>query len=75
MQPNSDQAFAAGLARLIADEDLRFVMGQRAREFVTQNYSKDRLLGDVSTLYQELMHNASFHLPHSSSNRSLASRV
>src|SRR5262249_54624502 len=48
-------AFARGLARLIEDEPLRRQMAARGHEFVTQNYSKDRLLRDVADLYQQLL--------------------
>ncbi|HKZ02955.1 MAG TPA: glycosyltransferase [Pyrinomonadaceae bacterium] len=49
------QGFAAGLARLIGDSNLRSELGERGLEFVEQNYSKERLLNDVSSLYRELM--------------------
>jgi glycosyltransferase involved in cell wall biosynthesis len=54
--PSGDaHGFAAGLARLIADANLRCELGERGLEFVEQNYSKERLLNDVSSLYRELM--------------------
>ena len=54
VRPMDVAAFAHGLARLILDEDLRRAMGMRGRRFVEQNYSKERLLKDVTNLYQEL---------------------
>lgn len=54
VRPNDAEAFAAGLARLVMDEDLRRAMGGRGRRFVEQYYSKERLLKDVANLYQEL---------------------
>lgn len=49
------QAFAAGLARLVADAELRYELGERGQQFVESKYSKQRLLDDVSRLYDELM--------------------
>lgn len=58
VRPNDAEAFAEGLARLVCAEDLRRAMGVRGQRFVEQNYSKERLLKDVSNLYQELMEEA-----------------
>jgi glycosyltransferase involved in cell wall biosynthesis len=55
VSPGDAQSFAAGLARLIGDANLRSELGERGLEFVEQNYSKERLLNDVSSLYRELM--------------------
>lgn len=49
------ESFAAGLSRLVADEDLRRQLGQSGREFVVRNYAKERLLADISTLYEQLI--------------------
>ena len=49
------ETFARGLVRLIEDEALRRELAIRGRQFVEKNYSKDRLLGDVATLYQQLI--------------------
>ena len=46
--------FASGLERLINDQALRDSLGQLGLEFVTQNYSKERLLADVARLYRGL---------------------
>jgi glycosyltransferase involved in cell wall biosynthesis len=54
VRPNDAEAFCEGLARLVAAEDLRRAMGERGRLFVEQNYSRERLLRDVTNLYQEL---------------------
>jgi glycosyltransferase involved in cell wall biosynthesis len=51
---NDEEAFCAGLARLISDEDLRRELGTRGRGFVEAQYSKERLLADVKKLYDEL---------------------
>jgi glycosyltransferase involved in cell wall biosynthesis len=48
------EGFARGLGRLIEDQALRAELGARGLEFVTQNYAKERLLRDISALYQEL---------------------
>lgn len=54
VNPGDAEAFSAGLARLIEDDLLRHLMGQRGQRFIEQNYSKDRLLADVEKLYREL---------------------
>ena len=53
--PGDAEAFAAGLARLVEDHELRNKMAEDGLMFVQQNYSKDRLLADLSSLYSELM--------------------
>ncbi|HEV7860712.1 MAG TPA: glycosyltransferase [Pyrinomonadaceae bacterium] len=54
VQPNDAEAFCEGLTRLIEDEGLRHQMGARGRHFVTRNYSRERLLKDISNLYREM---------------------
>jgi len=54
VRPNDAAAFADGLAHLIADEALRYEIGEHGREFVTENYSKERLLADIAELYSQL---------------------
>jgi glycosyltransferase involved in cell wall biosynthesis len=54
--PSGDvEAFGAGLSRLIHDKSLREEFGARGLEFVQVNYSKERLIEDIKTLYGELM--------------------
>ena len=48
-------AFAAGLARLIEDKELRDKLGRRGFEFVDRNYRKERLLEDIKDLYGQLL--------------------
>ncbi|HEX3151529.1 MAG TPA: glycosyltransferase [Gemmataceae bacterium] len=48
-------AFARGLARLVDDSSLRRTLGARGLAFVTEQYSKDRLLDDMAELYAELL--------------------
>jgi glycosyltransferase involved in cell wall biosynthesis len=50
---NSD-SIASALNHLIRDEKLRREIGQAGLQFVTSQYSKDRLLDDVRQLYVEL---------------------
>ena len=52
------ETFARGLALLISDESLRHEIAARGREFVERNYSKDRLLSDVASLYQQMLSEA-----------------
>jgi glycosyltransferase involved in cell wall biosynthesis len=54
VQPNDAEAFCEGLAHLIEAEELRRQMGERGRHFVTRNYSRERLLKDISNLYREM---------------------
>jgi glycosyltransferase involved in cell wall biosynthesis len=54
VRPNDAEAFCAGLAYLIAAEELRRAMGERGRRFVEEKYSKERLLTDIKGLYHEL---------------------
>jgi glycosyltransferase involved in cell wall biosynthesis len=46
--------FARGLERLIDDPGLRDELGRKGLEFVTRNYSKERLLADIAKLYSDL---------------------
>lgn len=48
------EGFAQGLDALIRDPALRRELGERGREFVAQNYAKERLLRDISKLYAEV---------------------
>ena len=75
VRPDSDTGLAEGLARLIADVELRQTLGRQASEFVARNYSKDRLLEDLSRLYQELLQPAVVAVNNGRVNRSLASRL
>lgn len=52
------ETFALGISRLIDDEALRHEIATRGREFVEENYSKDRLLRDISRLYGQLLSEA-----------------
>ena len=48
-------AFAAGLARLVEDTQLRQTISTRGFEFVQAKYPKPRLLTDIRKLYDELL--------------------
>jgi glycosyltransferase involved in cell wall biosynthesis len=54
VRPNDAAAFCKGLAYMVAAGDLRREMGERGRRFVEENYSKERLLLNVTNLYREL---------------------
>ena len=52
--PGDEEAFVTALSRLIRDRSLRQEIGERGLEFVEVNYSKERLLEDIKSLYKEL---------------------
>jgi glycosyltransferase involved in cell wall biosynthesis len=49
------EGFAAGLTRLVRDDGLRKDLGRSGREFVISNYGKERLLANMSNLYEEIL--------------------
>lgn len=49
------QRFAAHLATLIADTELRQTMGAKGRTFVSEKYSYHRLVKDMEMLYDNLL--------------------
>lgn len=51
-------AFVEGLKILVADANLRREIGERGKDFVYANYSKERLLADIENLYRELVENS-----------------
>jgi glycosyltransferase involved in cell wall biosynthesis len=54
--PSGDAlAFARGLRKLVTDAALRREMGERGLQFVTDQYSRERLLKDIRTLYARLL--------------------
>jgi glycosyltransferase involved in cell wall biosynthesis len=54
VRPKDAAAFSDALAGIVNDEELRREMGARASRFIEQNYSRERLLGDVVNLYREM---------------------
>lgn len=48
------QGLAAALARLAQDQPLRHALGEAARRHVRDRYSHERLIRDISQLYEEL---------------------
>jgi glycosyltransferase involved in cell wall biosynthesis len=55
VSPDDAGAFAAGLARLVDDTPLRRETGARGLQFVTRQYSKERLYKDIESLYYGLL--------------------
>ncbi|HEV2915769.1 MAG TPA: glycosyltransferase [Pyrinomonadaceae bacterium] len=54
--PSHDaEAFGHALAFVIEDDELRRELGERGHRFVERNYSKERLIDDVTKLYEELL--------------------
>ena len=54
VRPNDPEAFGAGLQRLVDNPTLRMDLANRGRQFVWANYSRERLLNDLTTLYRSL---------------------
>lgn len=52
--PDDGEGFAAGVERLVDDPALRRETGARGLQFVTNHYSKERLLKDIENLYLTL---------------------
>lgn len=75
IKPGDARALAAGLARLVSDSALRQELGERGLRFVQQNYSKERLLNDVRSLYGELIQPQAATLKVVSPERHLESRI
>ncbi len=51
VKPQDFSAFTDALNRLIKDNDLRREIGLRAREFVRERFTKERLIKDIENLY------------------------
>jgi glycosyltransferase involved in cell wall biosynthesis len=55
LAPSRDaDTFCAALVRLAGDAKLRQDLGERGRQFVVQNYSRERLVDDIAQLYEQL---------------------
>jgi glycosyltransferase involved in cell wall biosynthesis len=52
--PGNDEALAAGLERVLADQGFRSAMGVRARQFARENFSMERVLEQYSAVYAEV---------------------
>jgi len=52
---NDVEGFAQGLLRLATDEALRARVSTAGKNFVYANYGKDRLIRDISNLYERLL--------------------
>jgi glycosyltransferase involved in cell wall biosynthesis len=55
VEPGDAEAFSRALEHLAEHPGLRASMGERGRDFVERNYSKDRLVADVLRLYENLL--------------------
>jgi glycosyltransferase involved in cell wall biosynthesis len=53
--PDDARGFAQGLHRLVTDATLRREIGARGLQFVTREFSIERLLQDIENLYAELV--------------------
>lgn len=57
VSPDAPSAFAAGLARLVANPGLRREIGDCGLHFVASHYSSERLINDIKNLYTDLYSN------------------
>jgi glycosyltransferase involved in cell wall biosynthesis len=73
--PDNEEAFAAGMRRLVGDVVLRRELGMRGQEFVERNYRKERLLEDIKELYGELLRCEAAAMNAESAKRRLESRI
>jgi glycosyltransferase involved in cell wall biosynthesis len=55
VSPDVPSAFAAGLARLVANAELRREIGDCGLHFVTSQYSSERLIKEIKNLYADLL--------------------
>jgi glycosyltransferase involved in cell wall biosynthesis len=69
------RAFAAGIARLVHDRELQKNLGDRGFEFVLKSYPKERLLSDITKLYDELLNVAPTTVETRTASRSVQTRV
>lgn len=53
--PGEPSALAAALKRLTSDAELRRRFGARARQEVARRFTRDRLIGDVAAMYEDLL--------------------
>jgi glycosyltransferase involved in cell wall biosynthesis len=72
VSPNNEEALAAGLERVLADEELRRGMSRRGRRFAQENFSMDRIRDQYFDLYSLVLAN---RRPHSRVGRKVSSRA
>jgi glycosyltransferase involved in cell wall biosynthesis len=55
VSPNDEEALAAGLERVLADEELRRELSFRARQFALENFSVERIRQKYCELYSDVL--------------------
>jgi len=55
VSPNDEEALAAGLERVLADEELRRGMSHRARQFALENFGVERIREQYCELYSDVL--------------------
>jgi len=75
IRSNDAAAVASGLFHLIENPELRTELGHRGLEFVTTNYSRERLLEDIKALYKQMLERSALQVNVNSSGNSLESRI
>jgi L-malate glycosyltransferase len=53
--PNSDEDFAASIAKVLSDEACRTALGHNARRFAQANFTAERMAGHYEELYTRLL--------------------
>jgi L-malate glycosyltransferase len=53
--PNDEEALAAGIERVLADQELRSTISRKAREFAKANFSVERIRDQYFSLYAEAL--------------------
>jgi glycosyltransferase involved in cell wall biosynthesis len=53
--PGDEKALAAGMSRIAKDRQLRLTMGKEGRENALRRHSAERLVSDMTAIYEELL--------------------
>jgi glycosyltransferase involved in cell wall biosynthesis len=72
---NDEVAVAAALYHLIENPELRSQLGNRGREFVASNFSRERLIEDIQALYKRVLERKAVQVEVHSSGNSLESNL
>ena len=59
VKANDAEGFGDGLARIVGDVELRHQIAINGQHYVAQHHSKERLLDDIRSLYEDLLKSSS----------------